>query len=244
MNQEMRTLPYEFIDQLGYDPSVVERLSFMDKQQSILLSHTWQEYYGTEDVIPVIYLYVHQETETEKDAKLKMIHRILTDKGLYTFLSDQELWALYSAWNMTYLPPVQYNRYIKLLEFVQTHASLFLPTPDEMKGAQRSKEIDNMRLWIQLRDQNDSIVKGRMANPEFQCKREEARINLLQALTLWPNFSLLNGNEDTQHNRVVLRHYFSIQDLIEIGIKPENISTDWWIAQWTFWSTMVEHQSA
>lgn len=218
----------------------MERLSFIDaRSQSILLSQTWQERYRSAEAIPAIYLYVHREIEKDKDAKLKMMRRILVDKGLYTFLSDPELWALYSAWNATYLPPARYNRYLKLLEFVETHSSLFLPMPDDMEK-HRSEEIDKMRKWIQLRDQNEHLVRGRMVSPEFQRNREEARINLLQALTLHPQFSLLEDTEETQHNRIVLRHHLSIQDLIDIGIKPDHISTDWWIAEWNFWSILVE----
>jgi hypothetical protein len=235
MDQEMRTLPYAFVQQLEYHPSTMDRLYFMDPMgQSILLSKTWKEQYGTAEEIPLLYLYVHQEYELEKEKKMTTIHDMLQKKGLRSPLSDQDLWSLYLSWNRGYLPLTTDHRDARLEEFVRVHSFVFVSIPQADHIQQRVQQ------WIQMRDQDAKRVIERMNHPDFRLNREIAQINLQQALIRYPHFSLLGESDETQHNRIVLCHYFSVQELITMGMKPQNISTEWWITEWYFWSAIAQ----
>lgn len=269
MEQEMRTLAYEFIKQLNYPPSTMERLSFTDhKGRNILVSETWKERYGAPERIPLLYLYVHQEYEKNKEAKLAAIHSILQEKRLRSPLSQEDLWTLYHDWNLTYLPSPHSTSSSKLQEFVAAHHFVFLPLRSE---EEHLDEAAKLRMWIQLRDHDSQIITARMSHHhsiteahysgcesthngimeprsrcsgcEFQYNREQARIHLLHGLAHYPFFTLLDESQETLHNRFILRYYFSIQELILLGMKPERISTHWWIAEWSYWSSLAERSA-
>lgn len=274
MEQEMRTLVYEFIKQLNYPLSTMERLSFTDhKGRNILVSETWKERYGAPERIPLLYLYIHQEYDKNKEDKLAAIHSILQEKQLRSLLSQEDLWTLYHDWNLTYLPSPHSTPSSKLQEFVAMHHFVFLPLRSEVEHLD---EATKLRMWIQLRDHDSQMIATRMFHSvpfqearsecsgcagrsgcesihngimeprsrcsgcEFQYNREQARIHLLHGLSQYPFFNLLDESQETLHNRFILRYYFSVQELVLLGMKPERISTHWWIAEWSHWSSLAE----
>lgn len=256
MDQEVRTISYAFINQLGYPASTMERLTFLDSNgQSILICDTWKERYGVAEAIPVFYLYIHPDSEKDKDTTLERIHHILLKKRLRSLVTDQDLWMMYNDWNLVYFPRAEHNRNTQLLEFVTTYHFLFTPVKEqeqvkekeqeqEQQEQDRLKEKAKLRMWCHLRDRNVQSITERMPSHDFQYKREIARTNLLKSMSWYPYFSLLDGSEDTLHNRFVLRYYFTVEELIHMGMKPELISADWWIAEWYAWSAMANQTSA
>lgn len=130
MDQQMATLAYDFIRQMGYPPSMMERFSFFDQQgYNLLLEETWKEKYGAVENIPTVYLYVHPESEQEKRNQeiktqtLLVIHRLLEEKALRTLLTDHDLWNMFRLW----LKPSQPFQESNIQEFVEAHPYLFLP---------------------------------------------------------------------------------------------------------------------
>ena len=190
----------------------------------------------------------HQE-DKNKQAKLTLIHRIL-EKEFSTELTDDDIWSLYASWILTYRPPVKSNRYLNLLVFVHAYPLLFVPaTIEDLQERDRKKVVDwensqrkaweerMMVDWIRFRDAEIHYVQRHSHNPAYLEKKEYYRIQLLDALQKNTDCQSVGWGISVDDDLPChpLRHFFTIQELLDLGMMPEQIPNSkkrWEIIQW------------
>lgn len=248
MEQSMTMLRYGFVAQLGYNPSVAERLSFLD-EDGPLQEKSWKEKYGEVENIPMIHVFIQEKEDPRREAKLGLLRTTLRDKNYKTELADAEIWSLYSSWNLTYLAPPKSNRYTKLVDFVLNHPHVFLEMTDEeveerkrTEEATRERKIEELMVqrWIQYRDKDVRIIQRRMEDPQFLEKREIVRERFLSMRERHNHFRCFDPTALVHLNRQILRHYFTVQELLDMDVPPNTLSVDWEITQWFEYSAKAQ----
>jgi hypothetical protein len=244
-NQATKMLPYGFVAQLGYNPSVVGRLSFLDENgQSVLQEKSWLEVYGSVGKIPVVYILIQEEEDKDRDAKLLLLQQVIREKHVRSKWEEEDIWSLYLSWNM-YEHPSPYgkkhNRWTKLAQFVEDHPHVFLEmTQEEVQARkqadllekEREREIRMITEWIALRDAGQYTLNVRMQDPAFVMRREEVRAHLIPLVEQHPDCSFLADTLNGLQNRRTLRTYFTVQELVDMGVPTTRLSLDWWITRW------------
>ena len=67
-------------------------------------------------------------SQDDKTARLDLLRRIVTQKGLPLWKDDEEMYALYQAWKQDYVfPEAHPNRWMKLSRFVEENLQVFVP---------------------------------------------------------------------------------------------------------------------
>lgn len=251
MDQATETLVDEVVEQLGYNPDVKGRLSFYNREgEGILNERSWKENYGALENIPLFYFLVLEDHDEKWNDRLRLIRKILFDENFRSEVPEEEIHSLYSSWNLFHRSPgKKHNRYTKLAQFIQEHPHVFLPmNPLEIEERdrlhqeiiQRSAEQKEIHTWILLRQEDERVHLHRMVLPAFPADKASLHGTLVHKLAEKPHYTLIGDTESKRNNYRIVRYYFTIQEMLALGLTPERISTDWWIARWYEFSAKAE----
>lgn len=162
-NQSIHHLPILVADQLKYNPSAVKRMRFFSKedansdeeeQKEQKEQKDFVEQYGQKtwaEVIPKetssydLYFLITAENDSDSVRKdrIKLIRKLLLDRRMYTTMIDDDLYSLYSEWNLHYLPQTKTNRYLNLTAFVEQNKDVFQKwTEEEWADMEKKKDED------------------------------------------------------------------------------------------------------
>jgi len=244
-----------FLRTMGYNPSVADRVSLVDADglPPMEAGVSWKEKYESVEEIPLLYAFIDNESVLAFQPKLKLIHSILKDKNIRTTLVNDEIWSLYSSWVLTYRPQGRANRYIKLLDFVLAHPEVFIPLTTEeileeerveQEKQEKERAEQKVRAWIQFREAEIRYVQRRSADPVYLQNKERLRNQLISILQLKPDWSVVGDSVTTKQTRQIIRHHFTIQELVDLGMKPEHIATRWEVVEWLEMAALADAYEA
>ena len=194
----------EFAEQHGYNPIQLDRIDLLiesepsddakeeaEKGYVPLIrdpQETWNQRFPS-GVYPLVHLLIQPPKEDpEKEKKMELLREVLDREKRMTSLSNDELYNLFSEWNLTYRPPPKTNRYKNLLNFVCQSEHLFPPLTEEalMEFKKQYEEIrqEYKRLskevvdFMELTDLHNKLALQRrelaldMLSPEYAATRE------------------------------------------------------------------------
>ena len=197
---EIKWFPTEFVQQAGYNPTLIRRFKFLvedekaDGEMTDLLlnpTNTWIEHFSSTDAIPLIHFLVESPREEIDPKKVELLRSILEEKRLTYTMNDDEIMGHYDTWFLTYNPPPKSNRYTYLIKFVHSNMNLFVPIAKEYMTEMLTKYED---------------LKTRDGNLEKQIKEKEQRCTEIAMIL---NFRLNNLYEiyEKLHKRNTMEHY-------------------------------------
>ena len=186
LNYQIHHLPTLFINQFKYNPAIVKRFRFFstdendtytdetDKKEEqkeyqktdFVEKHgqkTWADIVpeGTDHYFLCFFITEDNESDTVRNDKMKLVRKIILDKRMYTNMSDEELYSLYSEWNLHYLPPPKTNRYLNLSAFVEHNRFAFMEwTEEEWSAMQKKKEEEAKQRQESVTSQATRFLQG------------------------------------------------------------------------------------
>lgn len=124
----------------GYAPCATKRMTFMKKQEQEAKSSDeledeifWSNEIRREGEVmddhvedgDMLYLLIQPLEDPEWSEKFALFRRILEKEGRITQKGDEEIFSIYSTWLLTWIPPANTNRYIRLKAFVDENEDIF-----------------------------------------------------------------------------------------------------------------------
>jgi hypothetical protein len=254
MNLPVISLMEEFIRQRRFNPSASKRLLFIvDGEEEPLIAHDlsaeklervskkWSELFS--DSLPLFHLLIQSPNEHPVDVRSKVdfIRSIAEEKKRGDDNKDEDLYALYSEWILTYLPPAKSNRYINMSAFVDQHPDLFPEMDEETLKAQKAEReyrqhLANFRV---LRDGDVAGIEDRLerlaryfhSDIDNMSRIRETNIAALQRqLHENPNLVL------TVYEQGRYRQWITLHEMFALGLNPRQIcscsSPNCYVSNW------------
>ena len=123
----------------GYAPCATKRMTFMKKQEEAKSSDELEDEIFWSDEIrregevmddhvedgDMLYLIIQPLEDPEWLEKFSLFRRILEKEGRIARKDYEEIFSIYSTWLLTWIPPANTNRYIRLKAFVDENEDIF-----------------------------------------------------------------------------------------------------------------------
>lgn len=146
-SQSMQMLPQSFVTQMGYNPKIIERLTFVidqtDGDETKLPDASWAATYESPHHYPLIHLVIQSEKDKELQKKFESLQKLVSKRKRRMAASEDEIMSAYSLWYLTYQPRDKSNRYTVLCDFIESHLEFFpIFTKEEITAAvERYEEL-------------------------------------------------------------------------------------------------------
>lgn len=241
MNRPVSTFADEFVRQNRYHPSSVHRTVFLiqkgeeeeeeekEKKLSTVfwspeerrIGLTYRDLFPEEQSLPLLHLFVRPMDQKDVEEKLTLLRTILCKEKRYNMYQDDELFALYSNWHLTFIPQGQSNRYLTLHSFVEAHPETFWT----MTVEEQERSMEWNRSYLRVREFNTYLIDSsrRIQRNNAYHVFAEQRAQLLEIIRTHRERKDGMATLMELDANLSLRSYFTLTELHEYGVPVENL---------------------